>query len=320
MSVGNLFLQEPKLVRSGVNTGLIPRMQFFLNEIEIPRDKLKVIVQKNPKVLLYSLEKNLIPKLVFCLLMKLRMDTKQVQQLLLAYPQILNYNFDRTIIPMALYFVKELEFSFSEFRNILLRFPRIVTYSLPKTKHAVGYFRFELGMSASQVKRVLYGAPSLVGLNTDVNVKRKVEFLQTSLGLSDDQLRTLVATMPSLLVLNSDINLQPKLDYLRDTLQSDSVLRDTVLRLPTLLGYSLEKRIRPRMKAILKADLDPSCITIGIPMKQEVFESWLQRRIAKLRDQPGPLAVAPVTETNEAESSGRIVHWTRERRPPQDSR
>lgn len=314
-----LLLQEPNLIRASVNTGLVPKLQFLMDDIELPLDKLKRIVQTNPSILLLSLEKNLIPKLVYYMIMKLQMSTIQVHKLLLAYPKILDYNLDRAILPTTLYFVNELEFSPLEFRNILLKFPRIVTHSLRKIKYAVGYFRFELGMPASQVKKVLYRAPALLGLNVDTNIKRKVEFLKSKLVLTDAQLFTVIAAMPSLLLLNSELNLQPKLDYLKGALQTGAptILRDTVLRLPTLLGYSFEQRIRPRVEAILDAGLDPSCITIGIPMKQDDFQLWLERRADKINKPHLPMAsvVAPPVTRVDLHVSNRIVHWSRARRP-----
>ena len=320
-----LVLGEPRLLRAGVKTGLVPRMKFLLSDVQIPMNELKVIVQKNPLILLYSLEQNLAPKLVFYMLMQLQMSARQVTKLLLAYPQVLNYNLDRTIQPMTEYFVHDLEFSNTEFAAILLRFPRLFTLSLRKIKHAVGYYRFELGLSPFQVKGVLYRAPGLLGLNADTNVRNKVKYLQSTLGLTDDQTRTLVAAMPSILGLSIPNNLQPKLDYLLASLGNNgSILRDTVLRLPTLLGYSLKNRIQPRVEAILEAGLDASCITIGIPMKHVDFESWLQRRkdtaIRRKRQEEPPPVSPPMNDKSDdsSDASGRIVHWSRERRPRPD--
>lgn len=348
-----LLLSDPGLLRSSVTSGLLPRLQFLRQDIKLPLDKIRLIARKNPAILKYSLDRNLVPKLVYYMIMKLQMSSAQVQKILLAYPKILDSNLDRSILPTTMYFVNELDFSLAEFRNMLLKFPRIVTYSLRKIKYVVGYFRFALGLPAGGVKKVLYRAPAVLGLQVDTNVKPKVEFLQRSLDLSNNQLETVLTAMPSLLLLNVDSNLRPKLDYLAETFakllgttggehagSSTTILRDTVLRLPTLLGYSLEQRIRPRVEAIVRAGVDPSsCITIGIPMKQEAFDEWLQRRAKKLaltrettisataktttpmQSVDGTMASLPALPTR-ADSKNpippkRIVHWSREREPPQ---
>jgi len=320
-----LLLKEPRLLRAGVKTGLIPRMQFLLRDIEIPMDQLRLIVNKNPLILLYSLEQNLIPKLVYYFLMKLQMSSKQVTKLLLAFPQILDYNLDRNIQPKTQYFIKDLGFSNTEFAAMLLKFPRLLTLSLRKIKYSVGYFRFELRLSSCQVKRVLYRAPNLLSLNVEENIKHTISYLQKTLSLSDEQTRLVVAAMPSTLGLSVENNLRPKLDYLKSSFGANSILRESILRLPTLLGYSLNNRIKPRLEAIRDAGLDASSITVGIPMKQEAFESWLQKRreaAIRKRLEAQKLAIAPSTSRTEpaspndspADASGRIVHWSRERR------
>jgi hypothetical protein len=328
----DLLLAEPKLLRAGVRTGLVPRMRFLARDMDIPMAKLRLIVQKNPRILLYSLDDNLIPKLIFYLIMSLSMDLKQVERTLLAYPYILDYNLDRHILPITKYFIQDLEVSPTEFRGILLKFPRLLTHSLSKIKHVVGYLRYELGLTGPQVKRVLYQAPQVIGLNTEGNLASKVEFLRAAFALNPDQLRSVVAGMPTLLVLSIDRNLQPKTDYLREAFGGSNddnkheALQEAILRLPTLLGYSLDKRIRPRLQAILDAGLDPSRITVGIPMTEEKFDGWLHRRKEKAqlivpsrRKEkgrsaqslvPAQLAPSPVPDSDPA---GRIVEWTRPR-------
>jgi mTERF domain-containing protein len=307
-----LFLSEQKLLRAGVKTGLIPKMRFLVRDMEIPLDELRRIVQKHPRILLYSLDGNLVPKLVYYFIMTLQMETSQLRKILLAYPAILDKNLDRTILPITNYFLNDLEYSPFELRSIVLKFPRLMSHSLKKIKHVVGYLRYEVGLTSSPVKRVLYQAPQMIGLNTEGNLKVKVDYLKETLDLDDEELRIVVAAMPTLLVLNTERNLQPKVDYLLSVLRTHQNLRETVIRLPTLLGYSLEQRIRPRMQAITAAGLDPSSITVGIPMKQDKFESWLQRRRDKrLREEA---ALEEEKQTPDDSLSGRIIHWSRERR------
>jgi mTERF domain-containing protein len=64
--------------------------------------------------------------------------------------------------------------------------------------------------------------------------------------------------MPSLLKCSLKGNLMPKLEYLRQAFNNSlDEVRDAILLQPTLLGYSLEKRIRPRMEKKLKSGLQP---------------------------------------------------------------
>jgi mTERF domain-containing protein len=322
-----LFVDEPKLLTAGVRTGLLPHLRFFLRDVDIPLINLRTIIQKNPLLMLYSLEENLVPKLIFYLTTNLRVDSKQLVRLLTAYPQMLDFNLDNHILPITAYMMQELGFSPIEFRQIILKFPRLVTHSLFKIKHVVGYLQYELGMEASQVKRVIYQAPQVIGLSMEGNVQQKVSFIRDSFQLTDQELRRVLSGMPTLLCCNVDSNLRPKTEYLLQVFGSVDDLREAVLKLPAVLGFSLEKRIRPRMERLLEIGAHPRGITIGIPMKDEAFEAWINRRQKRLEKNPGfdnkgkednvdKVALVVVRKTEQQPRDGRIVHWTRERQPP----
>lgn len=316
----DLFLREPGLLRASVTKGLGPHVQFLANEMELDLPQLQTLVQKNPKILLYSLEKNLIPKLIYYLLMKLNMSPSQAQKMLLSYPPFVDYNLERVIWPTTHYFVHDLGFAVTQFRSILLKFPRLVSHSLRKIKYAVGFFRFELGLSAEQVQRVLSGAPTILGLNVEENIKVKVNYLQDALALDAEQLRALLVAIPTVLGLNPKANVEPKIEFLRQHFSSQEELRDAVLRMPALLIYSLNNRIQPRMISILDGGIDAYAITAAIPLKEDDFETWLQRRIEKMQPVPVPSDVeidSSVLEVTPLQTlaSDRITHWTRERRP-----
>ena len=329
----NLWLSEPKLIRVGVSSGLVPRLRFLTKDMEMAMENVRRIVQKNPRILLYSLDNNIIPKLVFFLIMTLQMDTSQIQRLLLSYPALIDYNLEDHILPIARYFLQDLEYSPAELRSILLKFPRLWTYSLRKIKRVVGYLRYEVGLAGSQVKRVLFQAPQVISLR-ETHLKEKFVYLQDAFRLTEDQVQTVVAGMPTLLVLSLASNLQPKRDFLFEAFDYDlEALSAAVLRLPTLLGYSLDNRIRPRLEAIRQTGLDPARITVGIPMKQDKFEGWLKRRAAKHRSEeqqrgkgleaarnralyPLMKALPPAEMQTTDPEPDRIVHWTRKRRNP----
>jgi mTERF domain-containing protein len=222
-------------------------------------------------------------------------------------------------------------------------------------------------MDARQVKRVLFQAPQVISLSTDITVASKVEFLQKSFGLkvndsyydenkseqddaldliemntirpSNDDIRTVIAGMPTLLLCSIENNLRPKAEYLFDVFDGDILeLRQAVLTLPTLLGYSLDKRIRPRMECILNNGLRPIKITIGITMKDEKFDDWVENASLKLSQSTmnnnNNMSTFPQNFDSQKSSSmsdriddslsivlrnpnqdnnrnGRIVHWTR---------
>ena len=277
--VRNLLVGTPKLLLCAVDTGLEPRFHFLHNEIEFSLEELQRLYEKNPKLLMYSVDENLREKIVFFFILRLHIEPENVRKILLSFPQVMDYNLDNHLKPIADYYISDVRFSATEFGSIVTRFPRLFSYSLFKVKHVTGFLRFELGLDATQVKRVIFQAPQIVGLNTEGNLQQKLDLLQTRLSLTRQELGLVLSKMPTLMNLGIQSNLLPKLQYLEkvanDTTHPGDVVKRMVLKQPTLLGYSLENRIRPRMEKVISAGLPSDKITVGISMAEDKFQDWL---------------------------------------------
>lgn len=280
--VRNLLVGTPKLLLSAVETGLMPRFQFLRNEIEFSLEELQLLYEKNPRLLLYSLDGNMREKIVFFFILQLHIEPENVRKLLLSFPKIMDYNLENHKKPIAEYYITELGFSNSELGSIVTRFPRLFSYSLFKLKHVTGFLRFELGLDATQVKRVIFQAPQIVGLDTEGTLKKKLDLLQTRLSLTSNELGLVVSKMPTLMNLGTENNLLSKIKYLERVENHDAV-KTMILKQPTLLGYSLEKRIRPRMEKILTAGLSADKVTVGISMTESKFQGWLESSRLRLK-------------------------------------
>lgn len=283
-SIRELLVATPKLLLSSVDTGLIPRMKFLLNEINFSLEELRLVYKKNPRLLLYSVDDNLREKIVFFFILGMRMEPEHVRKILLAYPQIMDYNLVNHMKPIADFFTTELKFSDAEFGSIILKFPRIFSYSLFKIKHVTGFLRYELELDPRQTKRIIFQAPQILGLADD-NVKEKLQFLREYLDLTPWELGLVFSGMPTLICLSVDNNLLPKLEYLEDAFRdqdhpTNQLLKEAILKQPTLLGYSL-RRVQTRMERLVDADIFPGKITVGISMSEDKFELWLSSSKSK---------------------------------------
>lgn len=323
-----LLLKEPQLLSAGVEGGLFPRMKFLVQEIEITLSELRPLVQKNPLLLLYSVEYNLQPKLVFFFIMTLYIDTTGVKKLLKRHPCVVNYNLDNHILPIARFLMTEVEFSPWELGKIIIKFPRLLNWSLKKIKYVVWYLRFELGMDPDQVRRILYQAPQVISLSTQDNVKPKVAYLLDLFHGETEHLRKVIAWMPTLLNCSLEKNLKPKVDYLTSVLGEEET-RMCIQSQPSLLGFSLDKRIRPRIEMIQEAGGHPRAITGVITRSDADFQMWMNGKRRRLRQEPGYDKFRRVrnedgillperyeNEVDEDRGDGRIKHWNQERKPP----
>lgn len=313
-----VILLEPRLLRCSVRSGLQPRKRFYTRDLAISIPELRELVRMHPAILLYSVQRTLVPKLIFFFILTLHYEPTEVLKYIRKFPKFLDYSLEDHILPIARYFLHDLEYSPAEVKKMLFKFPRLFTNSLAKMKRTVGYLRYENAMTADQVKRVLFRAPQVLSLRVE-QLNARMTFLKEVLGTNEIQ--PIVAGMPTILALSVSLNLQPKCQYLRTAFRYDSdAFRLAMERLPTLLGYSLSNRIRPRMEAILDANLDPSSITVGIPMKQDVFEKWVRTTAMKRREQQSQQMIIQKSSSPSASIGTyspkveRVLHWTRERR------
>lgn len=293
-----LLMDEPRLIRCSLHGGLIPHLRFFLGSVKLTQSDLRLVIQKNPKLLLYNIERNLHPKLT-----GLNMTTTQTHKILKTFPQFYDYSMSRTIVPVIHYLVDDLGFTPEEVQKIVVRCPRIVSYTLLSLKNKVGFFRYEIGLSSTTVKSILLRSPGLVGTSTD-KLRTKIEYFTDRLHLDEEETRKVVGSMPSLLTLNLERNVDPKIEYLSKYRIN---LRAAVLKLPALLAYSLERRIIPRVEA-----LQANCVSVdkylanALQMTDEAFSKWLhnQRKVSVKNNEPND-------DPSQRLTTKRITHWTR---------
>ena len=93
----------------------------------------------------------------------------------------------------------------------------------------------------------------------------------------------MVLTLPTLLSYSAEANMAPKLAYLeREAGLSRSELRDRVLRFPQIMSYSLDKRYRPRFEACRAAGVDAEYVLTYVSKMDGKFYELLEEK--SLRD------------------------------------
>ena len=186
-------------------------------------------------------------KIVFFFILQLHMEPERVRNILLSYPQVMDYNLENHMKPIAEYYMTELEFSAAELGSIIQKFPRVFSYSLFKQKHLTGFLRYELELDPQQTKRVIFQAPQVLGLSS-ATLLEKLDFLRDRLDLTVEELGLVFSKMPTLMCLGLKSNLVPKLDYLERALldqnqPNDQLLKETILKQPThLVSRSVSQR------------------------------------------------------------------------------
>ena len=80
------------------------------------------------------------------------------------------------------------------------------------------------------------------------NLEPKLEWLQQNLSLSEDELSEMIQKQPALFGYNIPNNLEPTLDFYINALGSKSDAISYVKQKHKSFSYSLEKRLKPRLK------------------------------------------------------------------------
>jgi len=156
---------------------------------------------------------------------------------------------------------------------VLVRFPRMSSYNLDNIiRPRVEFLRERLApLSAEQLRAMMCLAPGMLA----VKLEERFDLLESELGLSSEALRRCVLGYPNLLRLSVKDTLVPKVAFFEQVTGStrDEVL-NACMKAPVLLGYSLEKRLKPRCEVMKSAGVAPSLRRLKV---NGCLEDWKLR-------------------------------------------
>ena len=133
----------------------------------------------------------------------------------------------------------------SQVAKLIVTFPQVLGYSLEANlKPTVDWVK-GLGLSQSQVARVIAKFPQVLGLSIEANLKPKVEWIK-GLGLSQAQLAKVIATCPQVFSLSIEANLKPTVEWIKGLGLSQSQVSKVILGRPPVLGLSIEANLRAK--------------------------------------------------------------------------
>ena len=103
---------------------------------------------------------------------------------------------------------------------------------------------------------------AILGLSIDDNLQPKLEWIQQRLSLTDESLSNLIKKFPSIFSCNVNTNLAPTLNFYIGALGDEREALTLVIQNPSLFGYSLENRLKPRLEETRDAGIfiDAACL------------------------------------------------------------
>jgi hypothetical protein len=115
--------------------------------------------------------------------------------------------------------------------------------------------------------------PHMAERMTRAQAEERCGWLRSRLDLSDAELKKVMMRLPQVLGLSVEATLEPKLDWLQDRLDLDAAqLKKMVLRLPAVLSYSVEDNFSPRLDWLqMRLDLDDAGLRMMVLGKPAVL-------------------------------------------------
>ncbi|XP_055822896.1 uncharacterized protein LOC129891529 [Solanum dulcamara] len=232
-----LVSASPRLLFADIGKTLEPKVK-FLQEIGLSGSDLVRVISKSGPFLRTGLDTGIRPSLEY--LRKLLGNDENVAKALKRSPALLRHRLDRVMAPNILFLLNH-GCSSLAIKKLILRNPRIFIQKLEWLEDKV--LRVEKDFCIrSNSGMFLYGVEMLSSLSKS-SLEMKLGIFR-SFGWSDSDIITMVQRLPLCLTV-SEVKLRNVLKFFMGELGCGS---SYVACHPTLIMFSLEKRVLPRIK------------------------------------------------------------------------
>ncbi|XP_071690504.1 uncharacterized protein [Rutidosis leptorrhynchoides] len=270
----------PRLLLLSVESNIVP-MIAFLENIGVPKGRIRNILLLYPPILFYDIDKQLKPSMQ--VYKKVCGEDTEFGKMLLKYPWILSTSIQKHYEEIVAFLYAEKVEEVSIFHAVK-SWPLLLGCSSVKLKLMIDQFR-ELGVTEKMMHKVIATSPQLLiqkprefcqvvsylkglGLeeeavgkmvsrcpeifttNIDKTLKKKVEFLY-ELGVSNNHLPRVIRKYPEFFVCDVNNSLLPRMMYLSKIGLSKREIAFMVGRFSPLLGYSIEEVLRPKYEFLV---------------------------------------------------------------------
>lgn len=236
--VADVVSRFPAIASYSVEGKVKPIIELLLGMGVLATDIPKIILRR-PQLFGCSLEENIKPTVA--LLEGLGVDSEGWIKILSQFPHLLTYSFGK--VQQVVQFLADIGLSPKESGKVLIRFPQMIGYSVKaKLKPFADYFN---SIGIVDLKNLVVRSPQALGLSLELNIKPTILFFSDN-GYTMEELSITILRFPQLLGLSTQGNIRPKWEFFVEMGRANSELVD----FPQYFGYSLEKRIKPRFRAL----------------------------------------------------------------------
>lgn len=236
--------KEDSLSRHRVRSLLL----LFESKLQLDSSEINKILWNQPKLVRYRSQR--LEEVVDYLLPLI--GPSNLKRMVKRWPILLTHSVEGRIQP-GVKFLQTL--GDTRWERVLSKYPQTVTHSVEDVLEPKLLFLTNF-LNIASAKQLVTHYPPLLWLSSEL-LAHKLAFLQDALDLTRDETEILIETYPQVLGLSVDNNLSPTISFLREHLSVEE-LREFCLYQPALLGYSLEKRLKPRIAQMNAVDIKMS--------------------------------------------------------------
>lgn len=232
-----LVYPAPRLLFADVGKTLEPKVR-VLQEIGLSGSDLVRVISKSGPFLRTGLDTSIRPSLEY--LRKLLGKDETVAKVLKRSPALLHYRLDRVMARNILFFLNH-GCSSLDIEKLILRNPTIFVQKLEWLEDIVQ--RVEKDFCICRDSQMFYYGVEMLSSLSKSSLEMKLGIFR-SFGWSESDIITMVQRLP-LCLTTSEVKLRNVLKFFMEELRYES---SYVARHPTLIMFSLEKRVLPRIK------------------------------------------------------------------------
>ena len=257
------------------------RVNWLQNRLSLNDNEIKKVIQSQPNIL--AMKDDRLESKIDYLQNRLLLDDTSLRKLLITVPTILTFSIDN-IEHKSVWLQERLMLDEAALSKLIQRLPQIINLSITDNMEPkLDWIQERLLLDDTALSKLVKRMPQILGLSTD-NIEPKLDWLQERLSLTDDELSKMIQRQSPLIGCNIDSNLDPTLNFYIDVLGKEEALA-LVIRDPSALSRSLEKRLKPRLKQALDAGIVIDSRSIQAVMKLTIYQ-WdmkVAKRMGKIK-------------------------------------
>lgn len=255
------IVQHQPHVLAKLSSNLAQKIDYLQTRLLLKDDSLRKMFLEAPHLIPCSTEN--MEETLNWLQKRLHLDDGKLTKLICRAPYTLGCSVSENLEPTLDWIQSRLN-SLDDFTisRVVQKMPRILHLNIEANlEPKFDWLQHQFNLDDDALGKMVQRSPTFLGLSIDT-WEMKLDWIERRLHLTGDDLSKFILKTPSILNCSIESNLDLTLDFYIDALGDEREAVRLVTNNPSLLAYSLEKRLKPRLKETRDAGIivDSACL------------------------------------------------------------